>query len=196
MRDWVLLAYRLPREPSTPRITLWRSIRRLGAVQVSDGLVALPLDRFTREQFDWLAAAVEDASGEASVWTARPTTRAQDERWTLRLTEAATQEYEELVAQAEAAATSTPSERRRALRQVRAELRRVETRDYLQVAARARAEASIEALARLGEETNGDELGDQDRHARGSDGLRMADPAVHRPRGDVRVRGRSGGRAR
>ena len=196
MRDWVLLAYRLPREPSTPRITLWRSVRRLGAVQVSDGLVALPLDRFTREQFDWLAAAVEDASGEASVWTARPTTRAQDERWTLRLTEASTQEYHALSAQVDAAAGAPPSERRRILRQARAELRRVEARDYLGVAARARAEASIEALAHLGEETGRDEVGDQDRHARGSDGLRVADPAVHRSGGDVRVRRRSGGRAR
>jgi hypothetical protein len=32
--DWVLLAYRLPREPSTPRIALWRGLRRLGAAQI------------------------------------------------------------------------------------------------------------------------------------------------------------------
>jgi len=47
--DWVLLAYRLPREPSTPRITLWRKLRRLGVVQVLDGLVALPADARTKE---------------------------------------------------------------------------------------------------------------------------------------------------
>ena len=27
--EWVLLVYRLPREPSTPRIALWRSLGRL-----------------------------------------------------------------------------------------------------------------------------------------------------------------------
>ena len=42
--DWVLLAYRLPREPSTPRITVWRKLRRLGVAQLVDGLVALPAD--------------------------------------------------------------------------------------------------------------------------------------------------------
>src|SRR5438552_17238224 len=42
---WVLLAYRLPRDPSTPRSALWRKLRRLGAVQVLDGLAALPLER-------------------------------------------------------------------------------------------------------------------------------------------------------
>jgi hypothetical protein len=27
---WVLLSYRMPREPSTPRITIWRKLKRLG----------------------------------------------------------------------------------------------------------------------------------------------------------------------
>ena len=40
--EWVLLSYRLPREPSTPRIAVWRKLRRLGVAQISDGLVALP----------------------------------------------------------------------------------------------------------------------------------------------------------
>ena len=66
--EWVLLAYRLPREPSTPRIALWRRLRRLGVVQVLDGLVALPADARTREQLEWLADEVLEADGEASVW--------------------------------------------------------------------------------------------------------------------------------
>jgi hypothetical protein len=44
----VFLAYRLPWEPSTPRITLWRKLRRLGAEQVLDGLAALPFDARTK----------------------------------------------------------------------------------------------------------------------------------------------------
>src|SRR4051812_50222715 len=60
---WVLLSYRLPREPSTPRIAVWRRLRRLGAVQIGDGVAALPLDDRTREQFDWLANDVEEAGG-------------------------------------------------------------------------------------------------------------------------------------
>ena len=45
---WVFLVYRLPREPSTPRIALWRRLRRLGVVQIADGVVALPLDARTK----------------------------------------------------------------------------------------------------------------------------------------------------
>lgn len=74
---WVLLSYRLPREPSTPRIAVWRRLRRLGAVQIGDGVAALPLDDRTREQFDWLANDVEEAGGEAIVWVAEPSTKAE-----------------------------------------------------------------------------------------------------------------------
>src|SRR5688500_11501901 len=52
-RDWVLLAYRLPREPSAPRLAVWRKLKRLGVAQLLDGLVGLPLDSRNREQLVW-----------------------------------------------------------------------------------------------------------------------------------------------
>src|SRR5438477_12087782 len=76
--DWVLLGYKVPREPSTPRIALWRALRRLGAVQVIDGLVALPADSRTREQLEWLADGVIEAGGQAEVWLGRPGSAAQE----------------------------------------------------------------------------------------------------------------------
>src|SRR5215203_4206421 len=83
--EWVLLAYRLPREPSTPRIALWRKLRQLGAAQLLDGLVALPADSRTREQLEWIADQVVEAGGTAEVWGgaaghggARAGTRAAD----------------------------------------------------------------------------------------------------------------------
>src|SRR5881396_4217586 len=75
---WVLLAYRLPREPSSPRIALWRKLKRLGAAQVLDGLVALPLDSRTREQLEWLAEEVTDAGGEATIWLGELTSKTQE----------------------------------------------------------------------------------------------------------------------
>ena len=36
---WVQLAYRLPREPSAPRLAVWRRLRGLGVAQLLDGLV-------------------------------------------------------------------------------------------------------------------------------------------------------------
>src|SRR5258708_14287477 len=71
-REWVLLSYRLPREPSTPRISVWRKLKRLGIAQLSDGLVALPADARTREQLEWIADEVIEAGGSAAIWLGRP----------------------------------------------------------------------------------------------------------------------------
>jgi len=49
---WVLLVYRMPREPSTPRIAIWRKLKQLGVAQLADGLVALPRDERTQEHLE------------------------------------------------------------------------------------------------------------------------------------------------
>lgn len=152
MRPWVLLAYRLPREPSRPRIALWRHLRRLGAAQVGDGFVTLPLTAETHEQIEWLASDIEDARGEASVWLGEAATKVQEDRWMDRFRRASTDEYETLADRARKAATEDESARRRVLRSLRAELRRVRARDYFGVPAGALATTAIERLAAAGEE--------------------------------------------
>src|SRR4051794_20184586 len=95
--EWVLLAYRLPRVPSTPRITVWRKLKRLGVVQVADGVVALPADARTREALEWIASEVVDHSGEATVWLGRPADRAARTALAARMTAAVDREYDRLV---------------------------------------------------------------------------------------------------
>src|SRR5438477_10248961 len=72
------LSYRLPREPSTPRITIWRKLKRLGVAQISDGLIALPADARTREQLEWIAEEITDFGGTATLWLAQPATTDQE----------------------------------------------------------------------------------------------------------------------
>src|SRR5215216_1018157 len=83
--QWVMLAYRVPRKPSTPRIAIWRSLKRLGVAQLTDGLVALPLDSRTREALEWIADDVEAAGGEATVWIATPTSHSQERALATRM---------------------------------------------------------------------------------------------------------------
>ena len=75
---WVLLVYRLPREPSRHRVAVWRKLRDLGALYLQDGVVALPEDAVTREQLEWLQLRVGEAGGEATLWEARPGTVAEE----------------------------------------------------------------------------------------------------------------------
>jgi len=152
MRRWVLLAYRLPREPSRPRIALWRHLRRLGAAQVGDGFVTLPLTGETHEQIEWLANDIEEARGEASVWLGEAVNLAQELRWMERFRKASTDEYEVLADRARKAEAEDLPTRRRSLRLLRAELRRVRARDYFSVAAGVVATAASDRLVPAGEE--------------------------------------------
>jgi hypothetical protein len=75
---WVLLVYRIPREPSRHRVAVWRKLRDLGAIYLQDGVAALPEDAVTREQLEWLQLRVREAGGEATLWEARPGTMAEE----------------------------------------------------------------------------------------------------------------------
>ena len=75
---WVLLVYRLPREPSRHRVAVWRKLRDLGALYLQDGVAALPEDAVTREQMEWLQLRVREAGGEATLWEGRPGTVADE----------------------------------------------------------------------------------------------------------------------
>jgi hypothetical protein len=142
----VLLSYRLPREPSTPRINLWRKLKRLGVAQLSDGLVALPADSRTREQLEWLAEDVVAAGGTAGVWLARPATIAQEQDLARSMEQARATEYQELLAEAAAAGELTPTERSRVADRIRAELRRITKRDYFPPPERDQVHAALESL--------------------------------------------------
>jgi hypothetical protein len=151
----VLLAYRLPREPSTPRSALWRKLRRLGAGQVGDGLVALPLDARNREQFEWLADEVVEAGGDASIWLGELASAAQERELASRMAGLVAADYRTLVAEAGRAVEESPGQRRRTLARLRRELRRIRARDYFPPPGHQPAHEAVEELALLVEEPVG-----------------------------------------
>ncbi|WP_133804603.1 Chromate resistance protein ChrB [Kribbella caucasensis] len=147
--EWLLLSYRMPREPSTPRIGIWRKLKRLGVAQLGDGLVALPADARTREHLDWIADEITEAGGAAGVWIARPATKAQERQLAQAMADARAAEYRELrkTAGEQADATAAGSaERARAVRRLRDELRRIQRRDYFPPPERDAARAAVDAL--------------------------------------------------
>ncbi len=65
---WVLLVYKIPREPTASRAQVWRKLKRLGALLLHDAVWVLPDTPWTREQFQWLAVEIGELDGEAHLW--------------------------------------------------------------------------------------------------------------------------------
>jgi ChrB-like protein len=142
-----MLAYRLPREPSTPRITIWRKLRRLGVAQLLDGLVALPCDARTKELLEWVADEVLEAGGEAMVWVGRPGSSSDERRVAAGMVAAVVEEYRIVVAAAREAADKPLSVRRRTLARLTRELQRIEKRDFFPPVERDQAHEVVRQLA-------------------------------------------------
>ena len=78
MYVWLMLVYKIPREPTAPRMYVWRKLKRLGAILLQDAIWVLPSNSWTREQFQWLAAEIVELGGEATLWESRLVLDGQD----------------------------------------------------------------------------------------------------------------------
>ena len=145
--EWVLLSYRIPREPSTPRISIWRKLKRLGVAQLGDGLVALPHDARTKEHLEWISAEVHEAGGDAIVWIATPASRRPGEDIARKMRDDRDVEYSALLDDIGA----NPGADGRTVRRWRREWQRISRRDHFRAPKRDSARLAIdEAAAALG----------------------------------------------
>jgi hypothetical protein len=147
-RQWVLLSYRMPREPSTPRIAVWRKLRRIGVAQIVDGLVAVPDSVSNLEQMGWVANDVLDAGGEAQLWTAELNSAKQERELVARLNRDVAESYRTFVEATEEAARGAESVGPRQRDRFQRELRDIVRRDHLGASGRDRAERAFQRLAR------------------------------------------------
>jgi hypothetical protein len=81
---WLIFMYRVPPEPSSKRVLMWRRLRRLAALPLPEGGYLLPCTPRTLEQLQWLQAEVEELGGEASLWEASPVPRERSAQWAER----------------------------------------------------------------------------------------------------------------
>lgn len=150
--DWVALAWRLPAGLSTPRVTTWRNLRRLGAARLTPGAALLPYREDLQEQLDWLAQEIESLGGEA--WVLPVTALSESEERTVRDRMAADrdEEYRALeedalafMARRAAASDATPPlQIDKELLALQRRFRKIRTRDYAAAPGRGRAAQAID----------------------------------------------------
>jgi len=72
------MVWRLPYGSSTPRVTTWRSLKRLGAAGLTPGAALLPFRDDLLEQLGWMAQEVEEMGGDAWVLPVNQLTEAEE----------------------------------------------------------------------------------------------------------------------
>jgi hypothetical protein len=79
-QTWLLLAYKVPREPTAGRVYVWRKLKRLGAIALQDAVWALPSTPQTSEQCRWLATEILELGGDVSLWESKELLDGQADR--------------------------------------------------------------------------------------------------------------------
>ena len=77
-QSWLLLLYKIPPEPTSGRVYVWRKLKALGAILLHDSAWVLPATARTREALRWLSVEIDERGGEALVWDARQMPPADD----------------------------------------------------------------------------------------------------------------------
>jgi hypothetical protein len=70
LNSWLLFLYKVPHEPSTRRVYVWRKLKRLGAVMLHDSAWVLPQLPSNLEQLRKLAKEIVDLGGDSLLWEA------------------------------------------------------------------------------------------------------------------------------
>jgi hypothetical protein len=98
---WLVFSYSLPsKAQSSPRVALWRRLRRLGAIAPTGGIHLLPAREECLEAFQWLAEEAKQANGDALVMHVEQFEGLSDAELMERFRQARAEDYAELEAQA------------------------------------------------------------------------------------------------
>ncbi len=95
--SWVLLVYKIPREPTSSRALVWRKLKRLGALLLHDAVWVLPATPWTREQLQWLAVEIGELEGEAYLWESQLLLSGQAEALAQQFQERVDAAYQEIL---------------------------------------------------------------------------------------------------
>jgi len=132
--SWLVFTYSLPTQPrSSPRVAVWRRLRRLGAFTMAGGAQVLPDRDECLEAFQWLAQEIRKAKGEAQVMQVERFEGLTDQQLADLFCAARTQDYGEIGAQAAKLEGTLKRAKSKDMAQARTELAKLR-RQYADVA--------------------------------------------------------------
>lgn len=98
-RNWLLLLYALPARRGSSRVSLWRQLKKSGAIALKSSTYVLPNQPAHRERFQWLAQQVRDSGGDATLIHATDIEGLPDEEIVRMFNAARAEDYAALIAE-------------------------------------------------------------------------------------------------
>ena len=77
---WLLLTYKVPSEPASKRVALWRRIKGMGAIYLQNGVCLLPKTDDHARRLKMLENDISEMGGEAVILETVPLDRMQEEK--------------------------------------------------------------------------------------------------------------------
>jgi hypothetical protein len=69
-KDWTILVYRIPAQPTRLRLQVWRKLQKMGAVYLQDAVCLLPHRPDLTENMQYIAASIEEMGGSCHLFAA------------------------------------------------------------------------------------------------------------------------------
>lgn len=92
-RDWVLLVYKIPSQPTRLRAAIWRKLQRCGAIYLQNAVSLLPATSELAENMQWIADEIAEMGGVAYVFQATSLPPGQEARLVEAFRRAASERY-------------------------------------------------------------------------------------------------------
>jgi CRISPR/Cas system-associated endoribonuclease Cas2 len=97
LENWLLLTYKVPTEPATRRVALWRRLKGLGAVYLQNGVCLLPKTDDHVRRLKMLENDIAEMKGESVILETVALDRSQQEKVVARFKSDRDEQYREFL---------------------------------------------------------------------------------------------------
>jgi hypothetical protein len=98
---WTLLVYRVPTEPASRRVTVWRQLKRMGALYIQQCVCLLPARAELEAELNRRAAGIRELGGDYTLFDIPQLRPGDEERVTGLFRELRNKEYDEIIEECE-----------------------------------------------------------------------------------------------
>lgn len=147
---WLLLMFSLPAKQASGRVEVWRKLKKYGALPLKTSGYLLPNRPENQERFEWLATALRNYKGQASVAQVQALDDLPSEKLVQLFIQARSKDYENLIRETKRLVSGSkrqPGE----LARLRRRFQEITVIDFFNSPLRGRVEALLESADSIGQ---------------------------------------------